>query len=435
MTKTGKPVWSEGMHMGPQHFQMQSLYFETLLQARAEALEFASYGLLELAVDEAALLDGTLSVRRAVGMWADSLPFQCPEADSLPAPRALDDLIRPGEHDAVIWLAAGPPRFTRSDTLTPDLISGVDEQWVATARQNLRWARAGEVAGAAGFPVLRARRKPGGGFEIDGAFHGPCLRLSAAPALPRALDALIELMESTAQAAPHPRDLTPGASGYSAQGIGQAWFLHTVNSGLASLRRHRRGALAHPERLYRDLARLAGALCTFGLDAHPSDLPLYDHDEPAPVFARLFSHIREHLNLVAPSNCASPVLRAAGKYFHEGEVADSRWVVRSRWYLSMRSPIGDAALIDAVPRLVKFCSREFVPKLVDRALPGLRLRHTTTPPSAISPRIDRQYFEIDQAGPCWEHLVKTGLFGIYVPGEFGEAEIEVAILLEAPPDR
>lgn len=430
MTRTGKVVWAEGMHLGPQHFQMQSRYFEGLLRVHLDALESAPFGLLEMETSAADWLEGTLALRRASGIWPDGVPFQCPEADSAPPPRALDDLVKPGEPEAVIYLATAADRYVRTDTWTPDLLTGGNEQLIATARQSLCWARADELQGRAGFAVLRIQRKPGGGFQMDESFHGPCLRMSAAPALLRALDRVIALMEERARTAPHPRDLSPGATGYSAQGIGQAWFLHTVNSGLANLRRLRHNPQTHPERLYRDLIRLAGALCTFGLDTHPAELPLFDHDEPAPVFARIFAHIREHLQVVAPNNCVPAALRVAGRYMWEGEVPDSRWLSRSRWYLAMRSPIGDAALIDAVPRLVKFCSREFIPKLVDRALPGLPLRYIATPPPALSPRIDRQYFEIDQAGPCWDHLVKTRQFGLYVPGEFGEAEMEVLVLLD-----
>lgn len=432
MTRTGKVIWSEGMHLGPQHFQMQSRYFETLLRCWLEAFETAPYGIFEIEMDDAAIADGKLGLRRISGIWPDTAPFLAPEAGALPIPLDLDEFLRPGEPGAVVWLATSARRYSKSETLVPDLLTGDSEQWVATASQDLSWRRGTEMEGRTGFPAFRVQRKPGGGFTIDESFHGPCMRVAAAPGLVRALGSLIELMEDKARTAPHPRDLTPGASGFSARGIGQAWFLHTINSSLASLRRIRQGASVHPERLYRELARLGGALCTFSLETHPSSLPLYDHGDQAAVFARLFSHIRAHLHLVAPSNSAQAPLRPAAKYFYDGDVMDSRWVNRSRWYLAMRSPIGDAALIDAAPRLVKVCSREFVPKLVDRALPGLTLRHVSAPPPAISPRMDRQYFEIEQVGPCWEHLVKTGKFGIYVPGEFGAVEIEVMILLDQP---
>jgi type VI secretion system protein ImpJ len=84
-----------------------------------------------------------------------------------------------------------------------------------------------------------------------------------------------------------------------------------------------------------------------------------------------------------------------------------------------------------VPRLVKICSKEFVPKLVARALPGLTLRHLPVPPPAISPRVDMQYFAMDKAGACWDHMVATRRLGVYVPGELPEPYIQLLVVLES----
>ena len=42
-----------------------------------------------------------------------------------------------------------------------------------------------------------------------------------------------------------------------------------------------------------EMLRLGGALCTFALDSHPRDLPLYDHNNLSECFERLDRHIRE----------------------------------------------------------------------------------------------------------------------------------------------
>jgi type VI secretion system protein ImpJ len=93
--------------------------------------------------------------------------------------------------------------------------------------------------------------------------------------------------------------------------------------------------------------------------------------------------------------------------------------------------MGEAELINATPRLVKICSKSFVPKLVSRALPGLTLRHLPVPPPAINPRVDFQYFAMDKAGPCWDHIVQTREVGVYVPGELPGPEIELMAVLES----
>ena len=145
---------------------------------------------------------------------------------------------------------------------------------------------------------------------------------------------------------------------------------------------------SHPEELYSELARLGGALCTFGLESHPAQLPLYDHGHPTECFATLDHHVRTHLELVVPSNCVRIPLEAGARHFWSGAVADQRTLVHSQWILGVRCGIGESEIISGVPRLVKVCSQEFVPKLVARALPGMALRHLSVPPPAVNARVD-----------------------------------------------
>jgi len=179
------------------------------------------------------------------------------------------------------------------------------------------------------------------------------------------------------------------------------------------------------------MSRLAGALCTFSFDSHPSALPVYDHARLAECFEALDRHIRAHLELIVPSNCVQISLAAAARYFYEGRIVDERTLNRSRWIFGIRCGIGEADLIERTPRLVKICSREFVPKLVERALYGLKLSHIPVPPPSLSPKIEFQYFAIDKSGPCWEHMVKTREIGLYVPGELPDPEIELSVILES----
>ena len=125
------------------------------------------------------------------------------------------------------------------------------------------------------------------------------------------------------------------------------------------------------------------------------------------------------------------VLRAVRHLGHEGEITDQRCLGRSRWILSIRCSIGEADLISRTPQLVKVCSQGFVGKLVQRALPGLTLTHLPAPPSAVSPKVEHQYFGIGKAGPCWEHIVQTRQVGVYVPGEIPEPEIGLHVVLES----
>ena len=179
------------------------------------------------------------------------------------------------------------------------------------------------------------------------------------------------------------------------------------------------------------MSRLAGALCTFGLEVHPRSLPAYDHRDIGTCFAALDEHIRRHLEIVMPSKAITIPLHLVENSLYNGEIKDERCVGPSRWLLEIRSPIGEADLITRVPQLVKVCSARFVVRPGQAAaVPGLTLIHLPVPPPQIAAKVESQYFVINRSGPCWEHIVQTRKVGVYVPAEIPSAEMSLIILLD-----
>jgi type VI secretion system protein ImpJ len=281
-------------------------------------------------------------------------------------------------------------------------------------------------------PVARIRRDGAGRFVFDEKFIPPVIRLSGSSCLLSLTGRLIEILtEKNAAFTGITRGFERQQGGMSAQQIATFWFLHAVNSALASLRHLYLSKQGHPEELYMEMLRLGGALCTFSLDSSPANLPVYEHSNLQACFEGLDTHIREHLELLVPTNCISVKLDQVEPYFWEADLKDQRFFGRSRWYLAISSEIGEVELVSGTPALVKVCSARFVRELVKRAMPGLRLTHVPSPPSALSPRISNQYFTINRDGPCWASLTETRRVGIYVPGDIPRPELELLVLLES----
>lgn len=240
---------------------------------------------------------------------------------------------------------------------------------------------------------------------------------------------LIEILEEKSAS----MSRAPGGASFaefSSREIASFWLLHAVNSGLAPLKHFWTSKRGHPAELYLEMARLAGALCTFALDSLPRDIPSYNHDRLDETFRAVDHHIRTHLETIIPTNCLAIALEPGAKYFYEGDIKDQRCLNRSRWVLGVRSSAGEVDVMTKAPQLVKVCSAQFVPELVKRALPGLALTHLPVPPSAVSAKADFQYFSVSKGGPCWDHLQKTKRVGIYVPGDFTDVELELLVVLE-----
>lgn len=462
MKLLSKPVWAEGMYLGPQHFQAQSRYFEDSLNFVTESLWRDAYGFAALQIDADALRNGTLSVSHARGLFADGLAFDIPGSDGAPTPRAFNTLFSPVADHLTMHLAIpaataegrttddgggsaalemgsggagknGHVRYRSVERPLPDENTGLDERPIKIGNKNFSLLAEAEVtAKYATLPLLRVVRDGSGHYEADPGFVPPCLSLGASDYLTETLRRLVDILDEKSAVFAREQQHANGAfqAGMSARLVAQYWFLHALNSNVAGLRHFLLSNRVHPQDLFREMSRLGGALCTFGLETHPRDLPVYDHANMGPAFAALDEHIRRHLEIVMPSKAITiPLLQVEPTLFN-GEVRDERCVGPSRWILEVSSPIGEADLITRVPQLVKVCSARFVPELVKRALPGLILKHLPVPPAEISARVESQYFVINRSGPCWEHLVQTRQAGAYVPGEIPSPEMNLIVLLE-----
>ena len=84
MTDKGRVVWTEGMFLRPQHFQQQTRYFESLIEARVRAVSDFNWGLVTFEFDQELMLQGKLSLATASGILPDGTPFSLPERDTPP---------------------------------------------------------------------------------------------------------------------------------------------------------------------------------------------------------------------------------------------------------------------------------------------------------------------------------------------------------------
>ena len=454
MTAFSRVVWQEGMHLAQHHFQLQSRYFEDSVAFALAQLFFRPYGLAGCELDAEALRNGTVSVVHARGVLPDGLAFHIPEADAPPPPRSIRELFSPTQDRQVVCRAIPPlrqgranpgfngggaaataddPRFIAETRAIADETTGQDEKQVVVGRKNLRVLLDAEVQGdMVALPLARVRRDGAGHFVYDAEFIPPLLEIGASPGLMERVRRVIDILESKSETLVGPRrGAQKDLAAFAAREVATFWLTHAIHSSLAPLRHLLEARRAHPEQLYAELIRLAGALCTFSLDSHPRALPLYDHDDLETCFDALERHIRAHLDLVVPSNCIAVPLERSRKLLHTGEVKDRRCLGPSTWVLGVRRPGGTQGDLPAsVPRLVKMCATELIARLVKEAHAGLTLEPLPAPPPAVAARPGSAYFTVRQQGPCWDTIVRTAQVGIFVPEALADVEIELLVILD-----
>lgn len=442
-------VWSEGMHLAQHHFQYQNRYFEDATSFALKTLYFEPWGLASCELDGEALLNGTVSLPHARGVMPDGLPFHFPE-DAAPEPLEIRDRFSPTQDAHLVLL--GIPRYRAdaancvADGASPesaryrsaprpvtDETTGHDQKEVAVAGKNFRLLLDAEVPDdLVTLPLARVRRDGAGHFVYDPEYIPPSLQLRASPGLLDLLRRLVEILDAKAEALSTGRAGGDGmASEYASREVVGFWLSHAVHAALPGLRHHLGTRTAHPESLYREMGRLAGALCTFTAGVHPRDLPAYDHADLETTFHGLDRHIRRNLEVVLPTGGVRIPLEPMEPYFHSGKVVDRRCLAPgAEWYLAVRPAKADPGVASKVPRVVKLCSAKHIVRLVQSAYPGLELEPVASPPSALSPRVGSRYFRIGRTDPCWKSVTETGEVGVYVPAAVAAAEFEVVVLVE-----
>ncbi|HUQ84027.1 MAG TPA: type VI secretion system baseplate subunit TssK [Gemmatimonadaceae bacterium] len=450
MTLLSKVVWHEGMHLAQHHFQTQSRYFEDSIRFAVGQLYYKPYGITACELDANAIANGVVSLVHAQGVMPDGLAFYMPDADTIPDARDIRQVFSP-THDSHLVMLAVPPfvqngancdqprgggsqsRFRLETRSVRDDTTGRDDHVVELGEKNFRLIldserQSDEVA----LPIARVHRDGAGKFAYDPTFIAPCLHLAASDTLMTTLTRLVQMLDAKSDELSRARQASGrGFAEFAAHEVATFWIQHTVNAGVAALRHHMKGKDAHPERLFVDLSRLAGALCTFALDAHPRDLPLYDHDDLGTCFAVLEQRIRASLGVIIPSNTVRIPLTRDAEYLFSGTITDRQCFGKARWLLGLRSSAPDATIIGRVPQLVKVCSKRFTIELVRRARSGLTVEYVQVPPVAVSPRADTHYFSVGRVEPCWRDVSDTGEIGVYVPDTFPDAEVELLVVLES----
>jgi len=458
------------MFLAPQHFQAQRHHFEETLGHTIEALFPFGYGVTSAVLDADALGGGTLALSHVRGIFPDGTPVAVPEAAHAPVPSSLAERFSPARdaHTVLLtlpgWRSDGPnvspangdtelglgtyasaehgsdaesTRWVTTVATVRDETSGEDAADIHFATKRLSLRLDHEVTPSdVSLPIARIRRDGSGRFIVDPDYVPPALQIGASERLLEILRGVVGMLEAKGAslgATLGPAGTAPGGAApaaYIGNELATRWLLHAMRSAEAPLRHLLATRRAHPERLWVELSRLAGALCTFSLTTQARDLPAYAHDDLGACFGAIEQHLRRHLDVVVAAKAVVVPLARGDDTLFGAAIADPRCFDRgARWFLGVRTSLSARDTIVAVPQLSKICARKFVLELTRRAIPGFVLEHAPAPPAGLAPRAELTYFEIMRAGPCDTALTATREIGVYLPDSFGDAVLELAVLI------
>ena len=454
MAKAQKVVWTKGMFLMPQHFQAQDEYFEQELNFRSSASSFANWGLTGIGIDEGSLTNGFFTLRHCEGILPDGLTFDMPVSDELPEGRPVEDMFPPTQASLDVYLAIPQirpsarnfapavkaqegtnghvsARYIAETRGVIDSTLGSDEKAIQVGRKSFRLMFGGEaLEGFTSMKIAQISRNPAGTYVLSPKFIPPLLNIVASDYLMMLVRRQVEVLTAKSTSLGLPRKQRGrDVADFTTTEVANFWLLHTVNSYLPELKHIWKVRRGHPDVLYRAMLRLAGALTTFTMTQSVRDFPDYDHEGLGECFTAIDALIRELLETVLHSKCATIPLELTDRLIWTGSIVDERHLKDSQFILSVSAGMAVDELNKKFPQLVKFASPNDIPRLVRNSLPGLVLRHLPSPPSAVPTKLDNQYFGLTQSGPLWDAITQTRSVGVFVPSEIAAPKMELLVVL------
>jgi type VI secretion system protein ImpJ len=440
MTASHRVIWSQGMFLQPHHFQQQTRFIESLLDARVAAAGPFAWGFAELTLDEAQLATGQVALQRARGVLPDGTPFSIPDADALPPP-----LVVPADMQGELVCLAVPRARTGNtevdfgDGSKPDPLAryavkahelrdqahAVDEpEPVQLGAPTLRLLRQKDATDA--FAVLGlvrvVERRADNQVVLDRAYIPPQTRIDASGQLSTMASLLHGLVRQRAQTLAS----SMGQMGQGVSEVAEFLMLQLLNRSEPLLRQMAGGPSVHPQPLHGVLAMLAGELATFSrADRHPPEYPLYRHDDLQGSFAPVVQDLRDYLSAVIQRHAVQIELIDRNHGVRTAVVADPELLKGAGFVLAVRSQMPAEHLRMRFPTQSKLGPVERIKDLVNLQLPGVPLRSLPVAPRQLPFHAGSHYFELDRSNELWKQVERSGNLFLHVAGEFPGLELEL----------
>ncbi len=439
-------LWSEGMFLTPHHLQQWDRHHDHTLQQRLRAIEALGWGLCEIRINEDALANGEFILAKCTAIMPDGLAVDVPDLDEAPKSRAIGTLFDPKKESLGVYLAAPLvkpggtalasdtklARYRQKIVTVNDETSGSNERQIAAASKGMHILFEGEpLEDFSTIKIAEIGRTATGSFSLREQYVPPCLYLSASTQLQTLLRRIVEVLSTkSADLSKSRRQRAQGLVEFTMSEAANFWLLHTANGFIPSLVNFYNRPQVHPEKVYLELARLAGELYTFASEGHPKDVPLYVHDDLGGTFGALEERLRMLLETVIASRCMPIPLEKTRDTLFTGRVPDEQMLEKSQFYLAVMAGVPDEKILREFPLKAKISSLDKVDKLIAQALRGVGLKHLPTPPAEIPVQPGRQYFHVQKGGEHWDAVKGARNLSIFVPPEFVNLKIELMAVKE-----
>jgi type VI secretion system protein ImpJ len=419
--------WSEGMFLRPHHFQAADRHWQEQVATSALWASPYSYGLHRCDISTQALANYQFQATGLQCRLGDGTIFSVAAGQDLDR-RDLKAALA-AKSEVTVYLAipkltlgranvardSQRARYQSSTAATQDEAAGGNDQDIDYLHLDGRLMLSGEdLHGYEALPIARIRRSGAEEAtpELDDDYIPPLLAIDAWS--PLALDivrAIYDLIgEKIEVLSGRVRDRGITLSSPDPGDLDDLFMLHALNEAQAVLHCLTFARGVHPLTAFTELCRIVGSLSIFDPLRVVGDIPLYDHDDLAPIFKWAKLRIETLLG-------SRKRLQYEQRYFTGTErglqvAIEAAWLHTGwDWYVGVNGKnIPDRAVRDLLETGKldwKMGSAQMVDVIFKHGVPGIEPKALMTAPRALPSHQGWVYYEIPREGNAWKDVLAT----------------------------
>lgn len=458
MTMERPLLWHQGLFLQPQHFQLADLYHASLLTPLQKYLMPYLWGVAKMEVRQASLGTGTFHLDAGEFVFPDMTCAVVPD-NAVVETRKFDGAWVEGGRPFTVYL--GIRRFNpvggNVTTLSGnENITGVNTRFISPAateevrdlhengpsaqvrrlKYALRvlWENEKDFFGDYETIPLAQLERQGEEVVLSPSFIPPSLTINGSPAMERIVKEIRDQIASRGfQLEGYKRDRGIHTAEFGSRDMIYLLALRSLNRYIPQLV-HVTEATVHPWMVYGLLRQLIGELSSFsekfsvtGEVEGAGSLPRYDHLSLGNCFWKAQSVITALLDEIT----AGPEYVFALKYdgtYHCAELPPAIFEGRNRFYLMVQTAADAKDVLNTLATGAKLSSRENLPILIVRALPGAGIKHLDRPPQELPRRAGALYFQVDHHSDQWTAITKGRNIALFWDSAPEDLKVELMVV-------
>lgn len=455
-----RPIfWHQGLFLQPHHFQQNDLYIQGLQTPLRKFLSPYFWGIAGFDYSKGALENFTFDMVRGEFLFPDGTFVVFP-GNSVLAGRSFEDAWVELSKPFTIYLGlkkidesgVNSTELTKNDEISsvatryvsksePEDVEDLYEIGPAGQVKKMRfvlklfWETEKEMVGDYLLLPLARLEKDGEAIKVSPKFIPPALTIQSSEFLDQIVrDIRDQLTSRSRQLNEYKAQRGIHTSDFGARDMVFMLALRTLNRYVPLLFHFTESATVHPWQVFGLLRQLIGELSSFSNKINVAGesedgqtvLGAYDHSDLSRCFLAARSLISQLLDEITAGPEYVIALVSDGTYF-TSDLSPSHFSEGNRYYIVVETEDDPERVREALHSIAKLGSRESLPLLIARALPGVGLEHLPVPPQELPRRSHCLYFQANHHSDQWANVMSSKNIGLYwddAPDDF-KAELMI----------